>query len=274
MDDPERAVHEAVAIGDRLAEAGDVRRARAAYRRVIESGNPEWAPQAAIKLGDLFAAHGARSLALSSYKHAINAQSDEWSRQGWLKIRALLSPDGDRVDDHGDPTTLLTEALEQVTSLENLDLSARAAVTLGDLLREKGDDAGALAAYRQAAGFDTSEWSLRCWLKLIGIVFGDSTAPGRAARELLTMMETSLDDFSDEVVEDAYDNLNRLMDSLDDASLIKLSQHFPPRLANEFGDHLRKDGHVRAALAAYSQVTDSGDAAHTPKALVARGNLR
>jgi predicted negative regulator of RcsB-dependent stress response len=241
VDDPERATREAVAIGDHLAEVGDVRGARAAYRRVIKSGDPKWAPQAAIKLGDLFAAHGARSLALSSYKHAINAQGYEWSLQGWLKIRALLTGEGGRVDDHGDSTTLLAEALEQVVNLNHPELSARAAVSLGELLHRKGDDVGALSAYRRAAGFDTSEWSLRGWLKLIDMVFGDSTAAGRAARDLVAAMETSVDELSDQTIHGAYANLYRLIASFDEASLIKLFQYIPPRMITEIGDLFRKD---------------------------------
>jgi tetratricopeptide (TPR) repeat protein len=241
MEDPDRTAREAIAIGDRLAEAGDVRGAWAAYRRVIQSRNPKWVPEAAIKLGDLMAAHGARSLALSSYKRAINAQSYEWSLQGWLKIRALLATEGGQVDDHGESATLLTEALEQVVNLEKPELSARAAVTLGKLLRDNGDNVGALSAYRRAAGFDTSEWSLQGWLKLIGMVFGDSSAAGRAARDLVTVMETSFDQLSDEAIDGAQDSLNRLMASLDEASLIELSEHFPPQMIVELGDLLRKD---------------------------------
>lgn len=195
---PESALREAVETGDRLGRAGDLKGARAAYERVIESAHPEWAPEAAIKLGDHFAARGARSLALKSYERAINLSGHEWA-QVWLRIAEVFVSKSGRAEKGGrdseaaaapaapersvtaagrdESTASVAAALKQVMDYGDRNWSAHAGVTLGNLLHEVGDRDGAVAAYKCAMESSYSEWSARAAVTLGDLLYaaGDKT---------------------------------------------------------------------------------------------------
>lgn len=287
-----------VETGDRLSRVGDLKGARAAYERAIESGHPEWAAEAAIRLGDLFAAHGARSLALTSYERAINLGGNEWAHRGWLRLAEVLvsksgRPEKEDKDPEGavgcvaprhpvaatgrdDSTASVAAALKQVMDLGDPVLSARAGVTLGNLLHEVDDRDGAVTAYKRASDTDDSEWSLLGSLKVWRMLFDEDCETSAEIRELEEAVESSANQQRDEAIDASIGKLNNLLFSLREKMPTTLPRGFPSWMAVELGDALRKDGDISGAHVAYAHAIndDYGASSHFSRALTSRGNLR
>lgn len=254
MDCPEPALRDAVETGDRLGRVGDLKGARAAYERAIESGHPEWAPEAAIKMGDLFAARGARSLALRSYERAINLGGDEWVRQGRRRVAELVGTSGveggktsaekspsDASSD--DSTDLVSSLREKWPTTLPRELPSWAAVELADQLRKDGDISGAQVVYTHAIDYDHGNSSQRS----VALTYRGN-------------LRWRLEDFVG-----ARADFQNAMDARD--------RKYAPAAAVMLGSMLYWQGDLTGAQAAYQYAIDSKNSFWASEASVRLGNL-
>jgi predicted negative regulator of RcsB-dependent stress response len=85
----EHAAAEAVRLGDRLSEQGDVAGARAAYQQAIDSGHPDVAPWAMVYLGNLLVHYLNPAGARASYQMAAESGHPEAARRAASRLAAL-----------------------------------------------------------------------------------------------------------------------------------------------------------------------------------------
>ena len=165
-EEPERAARgdaeEAVSLGERLEEQGDVAGAQAAYQQAIDSGDAETTPHAAYTLGALLQDQGDVSGARAAYQRAIDS-----GHAGMAPIAAFIL--GSLLKEQGDVTGARA-AYQRAIDSGHPDHAPVAAYNLELLLRSQKDMAGARAAYQ------------------IAIDSGDRELVRAARRQRLTLM--------------------------------------------------------------------------------------
>jgi Flp pilus assembly protein TadD len=175
----------AVNLANMLAHQRDIDGARAAYAHAIDTGTPLVAATAAMNLAQVLAREGNRDDVLAALRHAMHAGDPDLSPKAAVELGQMLADEGD-VDGllaalryaaqsgHAEaaPVAALNlgvvharrgevamgrAAFEQAIASGPPTEAAQAALRLGMLLEDDDDLEGAVAAYRQAAGFDESE---------------------------------------------------------------------------------------------------------------------
>jgi FimV-like protein len=131
-------------------DAGDPVAAVAAYQRAVDSGHPTWSVRAAIDLADVLRAQGDPAGALAHYQAVVDAV-DPGDRDGpgvWAHLAAVRL--AVLLAERGDP-----DRAEQVQLRATAGEPARAVgftVDRAEELRRLGDVDAAAAAYREAIG--------------------------------------------------------------------------------------------------------------------------
>ena len=168
-------------LGDLLCSAGDMAGGRAAFQDAIGTGHSTWAPEAMMRLGHWLSMRGDHDGALAAYQQAIDSGRADLAGHAWFSVGRLLCRQGDlgrakpvlqRLIDSQDPDwsgpalTEMIKVLRDEDDIDGLRAAARAAaetgnpdaaytfVVLGEMLEERGDAAGARAAYQQAIDAD------------------------------------------------------------------------------------------------------------------------
>ncbi|NUT96214.1 MAG: tetratricopeptide repeat protein, partial [Saccharothrix sp.] len=147
------AVLAARALATMLARSGDVDGAAGAYRLVVADGHRDWAAKAACELGGLLSRHGRNAAARDAYENAVNADHPEWTPLAALELAGLLVDQGD--------TVTARSLCQQAMDSGHAEWAPKAAVSLGDLLVAAGDLGAARAAYHRAVLSGHPTWSVR-----------------------------------------------------------------------------------------------------------------
>ena len=134
--DADRAAAGALALGNLLAEDGDLDGARAAYGRAI--AHPEHGPSAAAELGWWLSTCGDIAGARAHYEQALQLGHPDWP--------AVAISLGDMLVEAADPAGARA-AYEAATTSDSAKPRAEAALKLGDLLMNAGDLKMAQEAY-------------------------------------------------------------------------------------------------------------------------------
>lgn len=141
---PERLASLALTLGDALRADSQDPRAENAYRTALASGEPAEVGLAALNLAALLAARGATKEAEEAYRRVLQAGDRQNGPGAALQLADLLAERGEH------------DEVERVYS-EVAGWDAASAATLGDLLSERDDQAGALLAYRHALTADPAD---------------------------------------------------------------------------------------------------------------------
>ncbi|MGI8311562.1 tetratricopeptide repeat protein [Saccharopolyspora hattusasensis] len=169
--DFDSAVHANCLLGALLDERDDAAGARAMYQRAIDSGHPIYAQLAAISLGPLlfdaddltaaqavlrFAADGALKLgnlraelgdvgaAVEAFRRAESVGGRIEGTHATANIAVLLAKQGEAA----------RRAFERLIASGVPGVQATAALELGNMLRDTGDEGAARTAYERALEFD------------------------------------------------------------------------------------------------------------------------
>jgi tetratricopeptide (TPR) repeat protein len=163
----------ALNIGELLEAKGDLAEAEHAYRRGSQLEHPD-APDAAIRLGDLLRRQKDYSGAEAAYRQAIQSEDQTVMPTAYMHLASTLQERGEQKEAEetyraalatADPVVAPQAAIDlagilaargerdAVTQLyeEVIGFGSHAAVTLGDLLRERGELTWAEQAYRRGA---------------------------------------------------------------------------------------------------------------------------
>jgi tetratricopeptide (TPR) repeat protein len=124
-------------LGFLLEQEGDLEGAKEAYRGGAESTDPVIGPQAARYLGDLQAQQGDLAGARESYRRAMESDGEDGVGAA-SSFANLLAASGD------------IKGLREAIALAHPPLSPAAALSLGELLEDRGEIEEAKDAYKQA----------------------------------------------------------------------------------------------------------------------------
>jgi tetratricopeptide (TPR) repeat protein len=183
--DPDVAAESLVKLGQTQAIHRELPAAQTTYHQAISTRHPHWAPQAMIGLGTMLHREGDDNAAQDLYRQAIDAGDTHTRAQALLGLASLLKRHGDIpgakaawrqvIGSREAPWAEIafSHLLNQLSDEDDLD-GARdmhrlgvetanpdtphALVTIGNLLKERGDTEGWRAAYQQAidSGYDAA----------------------------------------------------------------------------------------------------------------------
>lgn len=249
-------------LGILLEQQGDVKGARAAYQRAIDSGHAEWSPGAAVNLGALLVDQGDVEDAKAAYQRAIDSGHPEAAPMAVFNLGLQLEEQGNLKG--------AKVAYQRAIDSGHAVYAPGAAYNLGVLLEKQSDVEGAKAAYQRAIDSghaDRAPWatfSLGLLLVKQGDVEGAKVAYQRA-----------IDSGHAEATPRGAFGLGQLLEEQNDVEGAKAAYQRAidsgrPEVASAaayiLGVLLGKQGDLEGTKAAYQQVIDSGDPELAPTA--------
>lgn len=140
-------------LGFLLEQEGDLEGAEEAYRQGAESTDPVIGAQAARYLGDLQLQRGDVTAARDSYRRAMESEGEDGIGAA-SSLASLLAASGD------------IEGLQEAIRLAHPRLSPAAALSLGQLLEDRGEVEEAKDAYKRAISSGHPDLAPAGWVNL------------------------------------------------------------------------------------------------------------